>query len=535
MKKLVLPLILTVITLGGFSHGFEYTAYAQASQSRSKPVLKPSFYDDIVYQKVFKLGGKNYVLYFNDPAKSIRPSDSFVIYVYLVPEDYVYREGTWGIDLNSPPMMINFTYHDLGDPDKKDYSTALFRERISEDHYANEHYVDYELYLSKEIAEEIIDLLNADSKFKPGPSLSHGFVSIKEDDSLIDAKKVPGTKVKRTMEQDFILMVHFKKQFKMEGKTYTMYYSDEDPNKHLRYTDEERKTRRDKKLVTNIYLVPEDYDYKMDIDGNDLNTPPQMVKFIYHDLGDENKNYCTAVLKDKRGDDARNLKEYKREVRLPDEIATDIIHLLGGETEFRIVDSMIDIYSEVKETPSSSSTAASGSTSNYSSSSSRSSSGSRYRYSGGRTRSYSKPWFTIGIDGSLDYFVSDTKQTTYYDPYYGEYYTDYAEGEDKMAYGVGLRARIGRMDQMFNLISGARYMFGDMKGVQVPVLLNWNLLRGEEMNLYIGGGYEFGITDMYKGIGSAMAQFGIGIPHFDVQMYYKPSQTVLGVGLTIYL
>lgn len=196
---------------------------------------------------------------------------------------------------------------------------------------------------------------------------------------------------------------------------------------------------------------------------------------------------------------------------------------------------MIDIYSEVKETPSSSSTAASGSTSNYSSSSSRSSSGSRYRYGSGRTRSYSKPWFTIGIDGSLDYFVSDTKQTTYYDPYYGEYYTDYAEGEDKMAYGVGLRARIGRMDQMFNLISGARYMFGDMKGVQVPVLLNWNLLRGEEMNLYIGGGYEFGISDMYKGIGSAMAQFGIGIPHFDVQMYYKPSQTVLGVGLTIYL
>lgn len=32
-----------------------------------------------------------------------------------------------------------------------------------------------------------------------------------------------------------------------------------------------------KELVTNIYLVPEDYDYKRDIDGNDLNTPPQMV------------------------------------------------------------------------------------------------------------------------------------------------------------------------------------------------------------------------------------------------------------------
>ena len=73
-----------------------------------------------------------------------------------------------------------------------------------------------------------------------------------------------------------------------------------------------------------------------------------MVKFIYHDLGDpENKNFCTAILREKRGNDANSIKEYTREVRLPDEIATDIIHLLGGETEFRIVDSMINIYSEV--------------------------------------------------------------------------------------------------------------------------------------------------------------------------------------------
>ena len=214
----------------------------------------------------------------------------------------------------------------------------------------------------------------------------------------------------------------------------------------------------------------------------------------------------------------------------------------SGESIMRIITYWDESQEKPQQTsPTSPSTTSKSSTSTSynsrsSSSSSRSSSGSRYRYSGGRTRSYGKPWFTIGIDGSLDFFVSDAQtQTTYYDPYYGEYYTDYAEGEDKMAYGVGLRARIGRMDQMFNLISGARYMFGDMKGVQVPVLLNWNLLRGDEMNLYIGGGYEFGITDMYKGTGSAMLQFGIGIPHFDFQMYYKPSQTVLGVGLTIYL
>ena len=178
----------------------------------------------------------------------------------------------------------------------------------------------------------------------------------------------------------------------------------------------------------------------------------------------------------------------------------------------------------------------SGSTSSYSSSSSRPSSSSRYSYGGRRTRSYSKPWITIGIDGSLDYFISDTQtQTTYYDPYYGDYYTEYTEGEDKLAFGAGLRVRIGRIDQWFNLIGGARYMFGGMKGIQVPVLLNWNLLRGDEMAMYIGGGYEFGITEMYKGLGSAMVQLGISIPHFDCSFFYKPSQSVLGLGMTVYL
>ena len=178
----------------------------------------------------------------------------------------------------------------------------------------------------------------------------------------------------------------------------------------------------------------------------------------------------------------------------------------------------------------------SGSTSSYSSSSSRPSSSSRYSYGGRRTRSYSKPWITIGIDGSLDYFISDSQtQTTYYDPYYGDYYTEYTEGEDKLAFGAGLRVRIGRIDQWFNLIGGARYMFGGMKGIQVPVLLNWNLLRGDEMAMYIGGGYEFGITEMYKGLGSAMVQLGISIPHFDCSFFYKPSQSVLGLGMTVYL
>jgi len=55
------------------------------------------------------------------------------------------------------------------------------------------------------------------------------------------------------------------------------------------------------------------------------------------------------------------------------------------------------------------------------------------------------------------------------------------------------------------------------------------------MAMYFGGGYEFGITEMYKGLGSAMVQLGMSIPHFDFAFFYKPSQSVLGLGATVYL
>jgi hypothetical protein len=166
-----------------------------------------------------------------------------------------------------------------------------------------------------------------------------------------------------------------------------------------------------------------------------------------------------------------------------------------------------------------------------SSSSSRSTSGSGYTRS--RTRSYSKPWLRIGIDGSMDVIMKRT-QTTFYDPYYDEYYTDYTEEKEKFVFGAGLRVRIGRPDQMFNIITGARYMFGTSKGLQVPAILNWNLLRGDGIAMYMGGGYEFGLTDAYQGTGAALVQVGVGGTHGDLQVFYKPNQDLIGVGFTLY-
>lgn len=130
--------------------------------------------------------------------------------------------------------------------------------------------------------------------------------------------------------------VQFKKKFKMEGKNYTLYFLDVGKN-----------VRAKKNIVTNIYLLPDDFSLIV-VQGEAQNYPPSLKKFIYHDLGDPDRDYCTAILHenicDKNGE---NSKFIDREVRLPDEIANDIISLFSGDTELRVLDRMLGIYSEV--------------------------------------------------------------------------------------------------------------------------------------------------------------------------------------------
>ena len=131
--------------------------------------------------------------------------------------------------------------------------------------------------------------------------------------------------------------IQYTKKFRMEGKQYTLYY-----------LDTAKKLRGKDNIVTDIYMVPSDYNH---IRKNNYgsNNPPVMRKFIYHDLGDpENKDYCSALLLekvcDKNGD---NSKFIKREVRLPDEIAEEIISLANGDTQFRILDRMANMFETV--------------------------------------------------------------------------------------------------------------------------------------------------------------------------------------------
>lgn len=139
--------------------------------------------------------------------------------------------------------------------------------------------------------------------------------------------------------------------------------------------------------------------------------------------------------------------------------------------------------------------------------------------------------FTLGLDLNLDVFES----------YYSHYYDDY---DSPISLGVGLRARIGRYDQLFNLIGGVRYVNvngyvngSDKTGFMVPVLLNMNIIRMDILSLYLGGGYEFSFLDTKTNTinGAWMFQGGLLCgPHTDLQIYYKPTQNVYGAGFTFY-
>lgn len=155
---------------------------------------------------------------------------------------------------------------------------------------------------------------------------------------------------------------------------------------------------------------------------------------------------------------------------------------------------------------------------------------------GRRPRTYHDPWLRVGIDGSMDVIPGKKNQANndYYDPYYDLYSTYSDSDKETLHFGVGFRARIGRPDHVFNLISGVRYMLGDESGIQLPVLLNWNMFRGEDAALYIGGGYEFGITDAYAGSHSSIIQVGISGTNADLQIYYKPEKDIIGLGLSLF-
>ena len=184
--------------------------------------------------------------------------------------------------------------------------------------------------------------------------------------------------------------------------------------------------------------------------------------------------------------------------------------------------------------------ASSSSSSSYGSGSSSSSSSSRSGSYGGYTSPRRDPFVRFGLGLSMDILIRDNPSSSYYDDYYdpyyyggyNNYYGSSSNTTTAFGFGVGVRMRIGRTDNWFNLITGGRYVFGkQFSGWMIPALLNWNIINSDSFDFYLGGGYEFGLGSGYSGAG--IVQMGFATPHTDFSFYYRFKET-LGVGFTWY-
>lgn len=132
-------------------------------------------------------------------------------------------------------------------------------------------------------------------------------------------------------------VVQYQKSFTMDGKKYTMYWV---------YRDKD--IRPNSLGVSDIYLVPSDYKpinplYRPIYDDN---CPPYIQKLILHDVPGKEflEAYVREIKCDKNGE---NQEAHEYGVRLPDDIANEIVDLACGDTKFGL-NQMLTRFGETK-------------------------------------------------------------------------------------------------------------------------------------------------------------------------------------------
>ncbi len=156
-------------------------------------------------------------------------------------------------------------------------------------------------------------------------------------------------------------------------------------------------------------------------------------------------------------------------------------------------------------------------------------------------------WFNLGLTASAEYgFVT----------------IDECE-VGILGAGAGALIRIGNTETIFNLVGGAKYWYTsyndtNIQQVVYPIVLNWNIRRGDDVAAYIGVGYEFGQILEYEyqerftcddggdhenvlmaPATDVIFQVGTCGRHFDWNLYMKASTEfdyfTFGTGLTFFL
>lgn len=117
--------------------------------------------------------------------------------------------------------------------------------------------------------------------------------------------------------------VKYSKKFEMDGKNYTMYY-----------TNYWRSSSDKKNTVSDVYFVPEDF--KLYKDGTvELNSPPRMEQIIYHELEGSEPDFVSAVISETVwNNDDNSYQQIFREIVLPDKIGEKLLDLYFCKTKF---------------------------------------------------------------------------------------------------------------------------------------------------------------------------------------------------------
>jgi len=124
----------------------------------------------------------------------------------------------------------------------------------------------------------------------------------------------------------------------LDGKKYTMYY-----------TDYMKNTHNNKDIVMEIYFVPEDYKPINIGYRNDENIPPKMTGFLYHDIGKDKEFVGAKVVRHETyGEGYKKYSEiYEYEIPLPTDIANEIIDLITEKTKYTPSKQFIEMFETV--------------------------------------------------------------------------------------------------------------------------------------------------------------------------------------------
>lgn len=259
------------------------------------------------------------MLYFVDSSKGLRAEKdkNLVSDIFLIPDDFSLIESDYGQSENYPPRLIEFIYHDLGDMENKDYCSAVLRDERCDNNGDNQEYVQWEVRLPDDVSNDIIGLANGDFNLYILDKMASMFSSVKEDDSIPTAGKIQRAKLPEVINER---NMQLKKSVVLEGKNYTLYF-----------IDSEKVTRAQKNIVSDIFLIPDDYSY-ITKDGASMNYPPRALQFIDSFYGTS----LSVVLEEKRCDvNCDNRETVRRVVYLPDDVADTIRALYNEKTQLR--------------------------------------------------------------------------------------------------------------------------------------------------------------------------------------------------------